>query len=253
MACGSAVPAFAVTQPVDGTPEGYTYSETGTAPADAKATESGNGVVEDTYHQFGTMNSSETSATSSGAEGVHVSYSTVGGTWTDSGPDDTITDDNVEYPNGTFQVTVPKEIKYENMHVGKFDLTDTYDVWIRGVIPNDKAVHLSASGIVTLVNPLDNDLSNFGSEATAQVTWERNFTEKGVPKTLSGNYWDTNGGPTFSAFDVYGSSSEYAADDGGAPGSISEDKVNLKGYTTSVGTWQGNITYTATLVPATGK
>lgn len=247
--CGSAVPAFAIplTAPENGTPEGYTYNETGTMPAEIDETGEGEAVVKETHLQFGTLDAGEDEATS-GSEGVHVSYSTVGGTWVDSGPDMNTDKDNVIYPSGTFQVTVPKEIKFENMRVGSFDVSDTYDIWVRGAIPENKCVRVSNSGVYTFTDSGDTNPSDSGSEVMAYVTWKRTATVGGSEQEVEGKYWDKKGGPVFTAHEVYGTSTGTKAVDGGALGSICHDTVKLTGFTSSVGTWDGYITYTANLV-----
>lgn len=216
----------------------------------AEPTKSGNGLVVGTYETFGITDGEQTSATTAGREGVQVTYSTVGGTWIDSGSDPEKDDDNATYPNGTFQVTVPKEIRYENMPVGEFTQTDSYDVWVRGVIPSDKSVRITATGNVTMVNPKAVDANDPGSQVTALVSWKRDYIENGNRVIHIGNYQDTDDSPTFTAQQVFGDPNGVTASDGGAIGSKSRDTVTIKGRTSTAGTWKGAITYTATLLDA---
>ena len=56
---------------------------------------------------------------------VAAKLNSVGGTWSDG---------KTTRANGTYVVTIPTQVGYENVPVGKVDLTATYDVNVKGVI-----------------------------------------------------------------------------------------------------------------------
>ena len=64
-------------------------------------------------------------------------FDTTGGQWTDA--------DGNKHANGTYQVIIPKLIKYTNMPLGQVDITTPYDVTVRGALPTNKDVRVSAA------------------------------------------------------------------------------------------------------------
>lgn len=248
MTVGGVAPAFAATDPADDTPAGYTYAETGSAPKGAgAATASGSGVVSGTKVQFGTLDSAQTSAGTKNKEGVHITYSTVGGLWTDSGDDKTAgSTDNHDYVNGTFQVTVPKEIKYEHMRIGAVSTSDEYDVFARGVIGIGKTLTVSAAGTaLTNATQAETDSTNIHA-AVSSAKADATVDPKDVPVGAQ-TFSEAGYSVAYSANELFGSTDGSLNDDGGLKGTTTRDTIKLTGNVMSEGTWEGNVTYTATL------
>ena len=67
---------------------------------------------------------------------IKIVYDTTGGVWNDI--------NKAQHDNGTYVVTIPTLIKYENMNIGTVNTSDDYTVNVAGAIANDKAVKLVA-------------------------------------------------------------------------------------------------------------
>lgn len=89
-----------------------------------------------------------------GAGEIQIVYDTTGGSWYDSGDDDgdgdmdsadgTTTGNETAHNNGTYLVTIPKLIKYENMNIGEVNTSNDYTINVKGAIPSSKKVTLTA-------------------------------------------------------------------------------------------------------------
>lgn len=196
-----------------------------TALAAGTPTASGTGVGTDKVTVSGSANAAAQTSGDATTGGVHLSYSTVGGAWHDSG-------DKQDHDNGTFLVTIPKEIRYENMRVGKVETSDTYDVWVRGSIPTGATVSLTvASGV------------SMGATGSDTIT-EKTSKVSGGSDT-AGEY-GKDSLRSFTASQVFAGVDA----DGSVQGTHVTDSIALTGTVSSVHTWNGNVPYTATLVSA---
>ena len=152
---------------------------------------------------------------------LHLSYDTSGGKWEDPGADPTVKDDNGKHDNGTYTVTIPTLIKYENMHVGTVNTSDDYTVNVKGTIPADNIVFISAE--------TGNSVAN-GAESITETT--------------------TQGKKQWTAEDCYGSMNT----DGSLSGTDSTDTIALSGEAKSAGTFEGTVAYTANKIqPVNGS
>ena len=150
---------------------------------------------------------------------IHLFYDTTGGQWQDPGKDPEKADDNTSHDNGTFVVTIPTKIAYENMNIGKVDTSDDYTVNVRGAIAQDKKVTLAAETGQYLVNG--------SKDKEIQETTTQDKTE-------------------WSAADAYG----HLNTDGSLSGTDSTDNIKMTGTVTTAGTYEGAVQYTASLVAA---
>lgn len=173
------------------------------------------------------------SSWSSGSGKIYITYDTKGGVWYEPGSSIESSDDNIQHPNGTYVVTIPTAITYENMSIGAVNTNDNYEVHVRGAINPAKYVKVTAQA--------DN-----GSILT-------NGKGQSIKITLSQQKTD------FSADDCFGgSASELTPEevtggglasllnpDGSLKGSQSMDNIKLSGVVTTAGTFSGTVTYTA--------
>lgn len=109
-------------------------------------------------------------------------------------------------------VTIPTLIRYENMHVGTVNTSDDYTVNVKGTIPADNIVFISAE--------TGNSVAN-GAESITETT--------------------TQGKKQWTAEDCYGSMNT----DGSLSGTDSTDTIALSGEAKSAGTFEGTVAYTA--------
>lgn len=145
---------------------------------------------------------------------VHVLYNTWRGRWVDRG--------GGGHRNGTYVVTIPTKIAYDNMGVGAVSTSDDYTVNVTGVIGASQAVVLAAE----TGNPLAN-----GSVAGEIVETTRQGRTLWTPS-------ETFGGQ---------------ADDGSLTGTDSTDNISLSGFVTTAGVYEGTVAYTAALVERTAQ
>ncbi len=151
---------------------------------------------------------------------IHIEYDTNGG-WEDPGKNPSDPNDNgKQHDAGTFIVTIPTLIKHTNLKAGTVDITDTYTVNVRGSIPGDKKVHLEAE--------TNKDITN-------------------VARTDSFKETTTQGKTDWSSDETYGS---LAADHVALLGTDTTDTIKLSGQAKTSGTYEGTVTYAATLVEA---
>jgi len=156
---------------------------------------------------------------------VHLEYITDGG-WYDPGDDPTKPgsdegqtgtagdDTDSKHDAGTFQVVIPTYIKYSGMKVGTVSTSDDYEVTVRGAIPSDKKVVLTAE--------TGNAVSN-GSDSFTETT--------------------TQGKTEWTYADAFGSVNE----DNSLAGTTTTDNIKMSGTAKSSGTYTGTVGYTATL------
>lgn len=150
---------------------------------------------------------------------IHLFYDTTGGQWQDPGKDPETVDDNTAHDNGTFVVTIPTKIAYENMNIGNVDTSDDYTVNVRGAIAQNKKVTLAAQTGQYLVN---------GS------------------KTQEIQETTTQGKTEWSAAEAYG----HLNTDGSLSGTDATDNIKMSGMVTTAGTYEGAVQYTASLADA---
>ena len=186
-------------------------------------TENGKGLV-DGYQETNDDNSgwqdSKTKTDGEYQDGkIHLFYDTTGGQWQDPGKDPEDATDNTAHDNGTFVVTIPTKIAYENMNIGNVNTSDDYTVNVRGAIAQDKKVTLTAETGKYLVNGT---------------------------KTQEIQETTTQGKKEWSAAEAYGTLNK----DGSLSGTDTTDKIEMAGQVTTAGTYEGAVQYTASLVDA---
>lgn len=154
--------------------------------------------------------------TTNDAGKIKLTYDTTGGQWQDPGPDPTKTDDNNPHNNGTYLVTIPTAITYENMAIGTVNTSDDYTVNVRGAIGSGKQITLTAQTNQLLAN---------GSRPDD------------IKETT------TQGKTTWSADETFGNLNT----DGSLSGTDSKDNIKMTGTAKAAGTYTGTVGYTATL------
>lgn len=152
---------------------------------------------------------------------IDVVYDTTGGTWKDPGTDGPTGEGTVSHPNGTFVVTLPKLIQYENMPIGTVSISDDYTVNVRGVIESGKVVTLTAETGKALTA---------GSSGGITETTTQGKTE-----------WTTD--------DCFGSVNT----DGSLSGTNCTDTIALSGLVTATGDYVGYVQYNATVSNASSN
>jgi hypothetical protein len=150
---------------------------------------------------------------------IHIKYDTTGG-WEDPGKDSSTSTDNGHHDAGTFIVTIPTLIEHTGLKAGNVNITDTYTVNVRGSIPGDMKVHLEAE--------TNKDITN-------------------VARTDSFKETTTQGKTDWSSNETYGS---LADDKVALLGTDTTDRIKLYGQAKTSGTYEGTVTYAATLVEA---
>lgn len=185
--------------------------------------------VQDNYQKYdsdpktskwGDANTKSTVANDKQHDGsIHIEYDTYGG-WEDSGIDPSDPKDNGHHDTGTFIVTIPTLIKHTNLKAGTVNITDTYTVNVRGSIPGDMKVHLEAE--------TNKDITNVARTDSFTETTKQGKTE-------------------WTASDTYG---KLAADGVALLGKDTTDTIKLSGKAKTSGTYEGTVTYAATLVEA---
>ncbi|APG71287.1 hypothetical protein LD731_03795 [Lactobacillus delbrueckii subsp. delbrueckii] len=150
---------------------------------------------------------------------IHIQYDTKGG-WEDPGMDPSDPKDNHTHPASTFIVTIPTLIKHTNLKAGTVNITDTYTVNVRGSIPGDMKVHLEAE--------TNKDITNVARTDSFKETTTRGKTDWSSDET----YW------------------KLAGDGVALLGTDTTDTIKLFGEAKTSGTYEGTVTYTATLVEA---
>ena len=146
---------------------------------------------------------------------IHLFYDTTGGKWQDPGQDATKADDNHDHDNGTYMLTIPTKIHYQNMNVGKVDTSDDYTVNVRGAIAEDKQITVTAE--------------------TGKVMG--NGAESGITETT------TQGKTTWTAEEANGGFNA----DGSLKGTDTTDNIKMSGEAKTAGQYEGSVAYTATL------
>lgn len=181
-------------------------------------TDDGNGNISGTWQD---SNNEAATAQDYFKDGkVHLFYNTLEGIWIDPGRDPNKTSDqgdtDQKHANGTYIVTIPTKIAYDNMNVGKVQTSDDYTVNVRGAIKDGQTVTVRAETGNHLVN---GSKTNEITETTKQgkTTWNSNETFNHVNP------------------------------DGSLAGTDSKDNISLSGLVTTAGIYQGSVTYTAML------
>ena len=146
---------------------------------------------------------------------VHLFYSTLGGKWQDPGQDATVDTDNHDHDNGTYLVTIPTKIAYENMNIGKVDTSDTYTVNVRGAIKDGQTVTVTAES--------GNKLKNGAFEDITETT--------------------TQGKTTWTSDEVFNKLNA----DGSVAGTDTTDTVKMSGEVKAAGKYEGTVGYSAKL------
>ena len=146
---------------------------------------------------------------------VHLFYSTLGGKWQDPGQDATVDTDNHDHDNGTYLVTIPTKIAYENMNIGKVDTSDTYTVNVRGAIEDGQTVTVTAE--------TQNKLKNGTFEDITETT--------------------TQGRTTWTSDEVFNKLNA----DGSVAGTDTTDTVKMSGEVKAAGKYEGTVGYSAKL------
>ncbi len=185
------------------------------APAFAKGTPtaSGSGVSSDKQKYDSASGWSGSDSTYEGK--IHLLYDTSNGGWQDPGEDPNSPDDNGNHDNGTYVVTIPTRISYENMNIGKVSTSDDYTVNVRGAIGDGQTVTLKAETGKTLKN---------GSKEEIKET-------------------TTQGKTTWSSDETYGGLNV----DGSLKGTDTTDNIKMEGEVTTSGVYQGSVAYNASL------
>lgn len=197
---------------------------------------------------------------------IHLFYDTRGGQWQDPGADPASPTDNTSHNNGTYVVTIPTKIAYENMNIGKVDTVDTYDVNVRGAIGQNQKVTLAAETGQSLVNVDKSEITEqtyFGKLAANALPEKAAETGKlpdaigaKTDKTTAAEVeadtanvtkYGTDAFRTFTAAQVYG----VLLDDGSLSGTTVHDTITMSGEVTTAGAYEGAVAYTASLEDVT--
>lgn len=144
---------------------------------------------------------------------LQVEYDTTGGQWTDTG--------GKTHANGTYMVTVPKKILYQNMNTGKVDHTVTYSVTVVGAIPTGGHVNLNATA------PNSTSLNGYltdGSDTTLTAVLTHAKTK-------------------YSSDETFGNANA----SGQLVGTTVQDTLKLNGTAKNTGSYKGVITYSSSL------
>ena len=156
---------------------------------------------------------------------IHLFFDTTGGQWLDPSQDGPEGSETNAHDNGTYVITIPTKIAYENMNIGIVDTSDTYDVNIRGAIGQNEKVKLTAETDKPLVNGDKSEITettHMGANADEAVYGERTFDSSQVYGSLNG--------------------------DGSLAGTTVQDTITMKGEVTTVGVYEGSVLYKAELV-----
>lgn len=146
---------------------------------------------------------------------IHLLYDTTNGGWQDPGEDPSNPDDNGDHDNGTYVVTIPTKISYENMNIGKVSTSDDYTVNVRGAIGDGQTVTLKAETGKTL----------------------KNGSKEEITETT------TQGKTTWTSDETYGGLNA----DGSLKGTDTTDNIKMEGEVTTSGVYEGSVAYTASL------
>lgn len=158
-----------------------------------------------------------------GAGQIQLVYSTEGGTWQEPGADATDDSDNVAHDNGTYVLTIPKLISYENMNIGPVQTSDNYTVNVRGALEAGKVVNVTAEASGSLTN------ANQASTDDSAITFAT---------TQGKNQWSAN--------DAFGTLNT----DGSLSGTDATDTIAMTGVAKSAGTWTGHVQYSSAIADA---
>lgn len=164
----------------------------------------------------GAWNAASNDGEAGGAGQIQIVYDTTGGSWQDPGADASDSKDNGVHDNGTYVVTIPKKISYENMSIGTVKTEDSYTVNVRGAIASGKKVTLTAETSKTL--------------ATANG-------DTGLTETT------TQGKTEWTTDQCFGSLNS----DGSLSGTNATDKIALSGTAKASGHYVGTVQYTASV------
>lgn len=137
--------------------------------------------------------------------------------WQDAGDSTDDAADNVSYPAGTFQVSVPKDISFENMRAGAVDASCDYTVRARGIIPETSTLEVSVDASTASAD---------GTEIAASVT---------------------QGKASLTPTELRGGADGSLNPDGSLKGVSWTDRAELSGHALAEGTWEVDCTYTATV------
>ena len=144
---------------------------------------------------------------------ITVTYDTTQGTWQDPGLDTSDGNDNGTHQNGTYQVVIPTYISHEGLNAGAIQTSDTYQILVRGVIPEGKLIRVDAE-----CQPEINSEGNYHIQQTTHQ-------EKTV----------------WSPADCMGAVHE----DGSLSGTPSNDTISTEGTMYAAGSFTGHVFYTA--------
>lgn len=195
-------------------------------PATAKTPTEASDALDNTKEVYTTTDAAGTGSWTTGDGKISLTYDTTNGQWMDS--------TGASHDNGTYVVRIPTAIKYENMHVGKVNTSNDYDVIVEGVLASGKKVSVSAATGQS-VN-FQGTAAN-GNDKITEVTSMKGATTGNT----EGAYSDTNK-RTFSAEQV-----SVMDDAGKVTGTTVQDNISMSGKAYSAGTYTGTVQYSSAL------
>lgn len=132
------------------------------------------------------------------------------------------------------------------MRIGAVNTSDTYDVFARGVIGSGKTLTVTAAG-AALTNATQ--ASTDSSNVHAAVSSDDAAATAAAKDVTVGTQTFSEAGYSlvYDADDLFGSTDGTLNADGGLKGKTTKDTIKLTGNVMSEGTWEGDVTYTATL------
>lgn len=147
---------------------------------------------------------------------ITITYDTTQGTWQDPGLDAANDADNGTHLNGTYQVVIPTYISREGLNAGAIQTSDTYQVLVRGVIPEHNVIRVDAE--------CQQEIASEGNYRIQQSTHQE--------KTV------------WSPEDCMGTANA----DGSLGGTPSNDTLSTQGIIYAAGSFTGHVYYTAEMV-----
>lgn len=197
-------------------------------PAAAKTPTDASAALDNTKEVYTTTDAAGTGSWTTGDGKISLTYDTTNGQWMDSTGD--------SHDNGTYVVRIPTAIKYENMHVGKVQTSNDYDVIVEGVLAAGNKVSVSAQTGQAVA--LQGTPANTNDKITEVTSMKGDATGN-----TAGAYSDTNK-RTFTAEQV-----SKMDDSGKVSGTTVQDNIAMSGFAYSAGTYTGTVQYSSALIP----
>lgn len=198
----------------------------GVTPVFAADPTAADAALDNTKEVYTTTDAAGTGSWTTGDGKISLTYDTTNGKWMDSTGD--------SHDNGTYVVRIPTAIKYENMHVGKVQTSNDYDVIVEGVLASGKKVSVSAL--------TEQAVAFQGTPANASDKITETTSMKGTAtQNKEDAYSDTNK-RTFSAEQV-----SVMDDAGKVTGTTVQDNISMSGFAYSAGKYIGTVQYSSAL------